>query len=239
VPEVALEFERLRAIIFDLDGTLYRQGSLRRTMALRLLSTHLARPLLGLRTARVLSAYRRAQEQLRTELSEPSDLTAAQLRLACESSGCEAQFVAECVDRWMEREPLRHLAARRRPGLREFLADCRRHGLRLAVLSDYPAQAKLEALGVRDAFDLVLTAQSPEVGLFKPHPRGLLAVAEGVAVTPSECLYIGDREEVDAAAAAAAGIASIIIGPRLGFRELRELAFGQRPDTAQPVLDLA
>jgi len=45
------------AIIFDLDGTLYHQSRLRRAMLLRLLRAHVSRPLEGLRTARILSAY--------------------------------------------------------------------------------------------------------------------------------------------------------------------------------------
>jgi len=37
-------------VVFDVDGTLYRQGSLRRAMALRLALAHLFRPVLGLST---------------------------------------------------------------------------------------------------------------------------------------------------------------------------------------------
>ena len=56
---------RFKAVIFDLDGTLYRPETLRRAMLLRLLHAHAVRPLRGLRTARVLRAYRNAQEHLR------------------------------------------------------------------------------------------------------------------------------------------------------------------------------
>ena len=39
------------------------------------------------------------------------------------------------------------------PGLTEFLRACKVRGLRLGVLSDYPAEAKLRALGVAELFD--------------------------------------------------------------------------------------
>ncbi len=83
--------------------------------------------------------------------------------------------------------------------------------MRLAALSDYPAEAKLRALGIADLFELVLCAQAPEIGVFKPHPRGLQVVLEQMGVDRHECLYVGDRADVDAAAAAAAGVACAIL----------------------------
>src|SRR4051794_27917870 len=90
----------LKAIVFDVDGTLYRQSPLRRAMALRLLYAHAVRPLEGLRTFRVLSAYRKAQEHLR-DGGVSADLAEAQLRFACERTKAERSFVAACVERWM------------------------------------------------------------------------------------------------------------------------------------------
>jgi HAD superfamily hydrolase (TIGR01509 family) len=210
VPEAGLRGDGLKAIVFDVDGTLYRQGPLRRAMAMRLVSAHAARPLTGWRTFRVLSAYRKAQEHLRAE-AVATDLAEAQLRFACERTRAERTFVAACVERWMEREPLGLLGACVRPGLGDFLRLCRARGLRLGVLSDYPAEAKLEALGLRDLFDVVLCAQAPDIGLFKPHPRGLQVALARLGATAAESLYVGDRAEVDAAAAAAAGVPCAII----------------------------
>jgi putative hydrolase of the HAD superfamily len=92
----------------------------------------------------------------------------------------------------------------------------RASGLRLGVLSDYPPEAKLAALGVGDLFDAVLCAQAPEVGVFKPNPRGILVLLERLGVAPSEALYVGDRAEVDAAAARAAGVACAILSSKAG-----------------------
>jgi phosphoglycolate phosphatase/putative hydrolase of the HAD superfamily len=146
----------------------------------------------------------------------------------------------------MEQEPLPILARYVRPGLVEFLIACRQRGLRLAVLSDYPAEAKLAALGLDGMFDAVLAAQSAEIGAFKPDPRGLLAIAHRLSAQPLECVYIGDRVEVDAAAAEAAGMACYIIErpanrsmgtwtPVAGFAELQAMLEAQDP--AQPTLD--
>jgi HAD superfamily hydrolase (TIGR01509 family) len=216
----SFDVARLKAIVLDLDGTLYRQGPLRRAMALRLLRAHAVRPLHGLRTFRVLSAYRKAQEHLR-DADGPRDLAEAQLRFACERTKVEPAFVSACVTRWMEQEPLPLLARFAWPGVGEFLQTCKARGLRLGVLSDYPPEAKLEALGIRQLFDVILCAQAPDVGVFKPHPRGLQLALERLGATAAESLYVGDRVEVDAAAAAAAGMPCAILTETSGASDQR------------------
>src|SRR5512141_161324 len=144
VPEAALVPAGLQALVFDVDGTLYRQGPLRREMLARLAGAHLLRPVRLVRTLRVLQAYRRAHEALRGAAPSAA-LAGAQLDLASAGAGAPRAVVAEAVARWMEREPLPLLSRLVRPGLLELLRACRARGLRLAVLSDYPAEAKLEA----------------------------------------------------------------------------------------------
>jgi FMN phosphatase YigB (HAD superfamily) len=227
--------DQLKAVVFDVDGTLYRQGPLRRAMLVELLRFAALRPLEGLKTFRVLQAYRDAQEDLRTMAG--NDIAAAQIRVASERTKSDTATVAACVERWMEQAPLPKLLACRRSGLVEFLDACKGFGLRLAALSDYPADAKLRALDIADRFELVLCAQSPEIGVFKPNPRGLQVTLERMGIDRHECLYVGDRADVDAAAAAAAGMACAILTrePARGgethvtfgnYPQLQELLFG-------------
>lgn len=69
----------------------------------------------------------------------------------------------------------------RYPSLPEFFAGLRRKGKVIGILSDYPATAKLEGLGL--AADHVVSAGDKGIGLLKPHPRGLeaLIAAAGAA----------------------------------------------------------
>ena len=202
----------MTAIVFEIDGTLYRQGPLRRAMFLRLLKMLASRPVSGWQTIRVLSAYRHAQESLRGMRIE-GDVATAQIRHACERTGVAPEAIADCVDHWMERQPLALLPRCIQPGILPFLEACRARGVRLGALSDYPAEAKLQALGMDGLFDVVVTAQSPDVNVFKPDPRGLLVVLERLGVTAGETLYVGDRVDVDAATAVAAGVRCAILSP--------------------------
>jgi FMN phosphatase YigB (HAD superfamily) len=93
----------------------------------------------------------------------------------------------------------------------------------LAVLSDYSADRKLAAMGLAHFFDVVVTAQDPEVQRFKPDPAGLELVLQRLAVRMSEAVYIGDREDVDAVAASRAGMQYFILSERQGFGELSKL----------------
>lgn len=230
----------LRAIVFDVDGTLYRQGGVRRGMLARLLRAHAARPAQGVRTLRALRAYRRAQEHMRASAQLPGgDAAAGQLRLACLWSGVGPEELGACVQRWMHTEPLDLVAREARPGLVPFLDAARARRLRLGVLSDYPPAAKLAALGVESYFDVAVCAQDADVCAFKPSPRGILVALERLGVAPDAALYVGDRPEVDAAAAAAAGVPCVIIGRRdaahpggwaevSGYAALERALFGSR-----------
>jgi putative hydrolase of the HAD superfamily len=203
----------LAAIVFDVDGTLYRQAPLRRAMLLRLLGHVASRPHRGVATFRALSAYRHAQESLRGAPVE-GGLAEAQMRLACESSGMAEAVLAPIVARWMDREPLPYLERCVEPSLRTLLAAARSRGLRLGVFSDYPAAAKLAAMRLSEFFDVAVSAQDTAVNSFKPDPAGLVEALRRLGVRPEQALYVGDRHDVDFPAARAAGVPCVIVGAR-------------------------
>jgi HAD superfamily hydrolase (TIGR01509 family) len=207
------DLKRLTTIVFDVDGTLYEQSGLRRAMFLRLLRHVVTHPGEGVAVFRALRAYRHAQELLRGAAIDGT-LAEAQIRLACERSGQPSHALVAIVDRWMEREPLDMLERFVMPGLRPLLAAAKVRGLRLGVLSDYPATAKLEAMKLSEFFDVVVSAQDPSVNRFKPDPSGLTEALRRLGAAPSQALYVGDRFDVDASVAGAAGVACIIVGKR-------------------------
>jgi FMN phosphatase YigB (HAD superfamily) len=229
---------RLKAIILDVDGTLYDQALLRRRMGWRIACAHAAQPHVLFRTLRIIRAYRRAHEELRRTGPGQVDLALAQQRLAADSTGIEVAEIAPCVARWMEREPLAFIPGCVRAGARRFLAAAVARGLGLAVCSDYPASAKLTAMRLADLLTVVVPAQDPAVQRLKPDPRGIEVALARLEVTAQQTLYVGDRPEVDAVAAARAGVACVILGGKRapsaavpclrvrGFPELHDALFG-------------
>ncbi len=202
----------LRAMLFDVDGTLYHAGRLRLEMLRRLAVACLRDPRSGVGAARAIRAYRRAQEELRVSGGPAGSLAEAQVELACARSGLPPDLVRRAVSEWMEEAPLGVLARYVRPGLRELLAGAARRGVACAVVSDYPAAAKLRALGIEGYFQVQVCAQDAGVGAFKPSPAGLLHALRALGVPPDEAVYVGDRPAVDAEAARRAGMGCVLVG---------------------------
>lgn len=209
--DVTIWAGEVRAVVLDVDGTLYHQAPVRRAMMARLLRAHWRRPRSALGVTRMLSAYRRAQESLRSSAFE-GDVTAAQLGLAAERSGADPAAVRSCVEEWMETAPLDLVAASIRDGLVDALDEMSASGVKLAVVSDYPAERKLRALGIVDRFDVVVSAQDDRVQAFKPNPRGIQTALDDLGVHASAALYVGDRHDVDAPAAAALDMRCVLVG---------------------------
>ena len=124
------------------------------------------------------------------------------------------------VVEWMFQRPLKHLARVRRRGVVDLLSRLRDRDVRIGALSDYPTDAKLDALGVAEFFSLGLSTTDPAINAFKPHPKGFRHACLQWGLSPQEVLYVGDRQEVDGNGAAAAGIRCAIIG-RGGLADLQ------------------
>ena len=115
--------------------------------------------------------------------------------------------VEEQVSEWMIRRPGKWLRRFRRRALLLVIAEYREAGGKAALVSDYPAQEKLDAMRIRQLFDVVVASgEAGGPGRIKPWPDGLLAAAERLGVPPDKCLVIGDRQDADGEAARAAGM---------------------------------
>jgi putative hydrolase of the HAD superfamily len=221
----------VRGILFDVDGTLYRQSAVRRWMLARLVRHCVANPGEAWDLLRGLQAYRRAQESLRREAVD-GDLAAEQLSMCARATGIPEERVQAWVRRWIEHEPLPLLQRAVYPGMATLLVRAASFGYSLGVVSDYPTDAKLTALRLSRLFAVQVAAQDPEVRRFKPDPRGLQVALQRLGLAPDQAVYVGDRPEVDAEAARRAGMTCVILHPRarrrgdgyVGVRNTSELA---------------
>lgn len=204
------DWSGIALVVFDVDGTLYDQRPVRLAMARALALNTATR--LDLLTPRIIDSYRHAKEVLadaETEDFEPKLLA----EVAARHRVTPARVAAVVAD-WIETRPLPHLRSARIAGADTLFAQLRQSGRTIGVLSDYPADAKLAALGL--AADIVVAAGDAEVGVMKPHPRGLEQVIARAGVAPDATLMIGDRPERDGEAARRAGT-KVIIRNRKAF----------------------
>jgi FMN phosphatase YigB (HAD superfamily) len=201
---MSLDWDNVHLVVFDVDGTLYRQRQLRLRMAWDILLYTLLKR--DLNVIAVLARYRRIRERLGDE--QGIDFERALITQTAAATANSPDRVRSIVSEWIEQRPLRYLAACRYPSLSQLFAGLRRSGKSIGILSDYPAEAKLEALGLTANY--VVFAGDESIGLLKPHPRGLESLIAAAGVKPHETVVIGDRVDRDGRVARRAGAQALI-----------------------------
>jgi FMN phosphatase YigB (HAD superfamily) len=212
------------AILFDLDGTLYD---------MRLLA-----PLLGLASFRDLGrlaaffAARVSKAGLdfgsREALLDALALDAS-LRLSGEDPETLRRWYDECL--YGRFVAVLRTFFRARPCVRRFLAERGRSAREagrvsrplLGVLSDYGhVDDRIHAIGL-DPLQFDLRLSNEDEGALKPAPRPYLRAAELFGVECGKVLVVGDRDDLDGAGAAAAGMAFVRVATS---REVRAFFCG-------------
>lgn len=201
------EMSPLKAIIFDLDGTLIDSALDLRDAVNALLVEE------GLR-----------QVDLDEVKSMIGDGAAKLVERAILATGGDLSRLPALVARFLqiyEANASHHTRAY--PGVEETLAGLRRLGLPLAVVTNKPYAATieiLEALGLRASFDAVVGGDTlPER---KPHPAPILMALKQMSVEPEAALMIGDNYH-DVQAAHAAGVRAFAVTYGYSHRPHAEL----------------
>ena len=117
-------------------------------------------------------------------------------------------------DRIQHRDAIIH-AQETLPGVRDYIAEARRLGLKLAVASSSRRRwvaGHLERLGIHEHWDAVLTAD--DVARTKPDPELYLAAVAALEVEPNEAVAFEDSEN-GLKAAKAAGLYCVAVPAQL------------------------
>lgn len=196
----------VRAVIFDVDGTLYDQ----RRVKARILfdaSGRLVRKHLCLTDLKVLYHFGRIREYL--SRAPVPHLEDQQYNLTASAVRTPVQRVKTIVTEWLLEKPLSYLPAYRLPGTLELFQALKTYGFRIGIFSDYPPKEKIAALGLQA--DQVSCATDPDVDALKPDPRGLVRLAGRLGVRVEQCLMVGNRDDKDGEAARRAGMDYLIV----------------------------
>lgn len=192
------------AVIFDLDGTLYDNSSMKR----HLLKSSASGLFMMLRE-------RIARRRLAGKYFGSSD--AAHETLFRTMSEILPGGSPEKMRRWFFEDylPAQVNSVRRfchpKPWVVPLLRSLRESGIRLACFSDYgAADLKLDALGIDSSlFDII--ADAPSLGGFKPCPETFIRVASMLDINPGQTVVVGDRPDTDGAGAKVAGMDFIYV----------------------------
>lgn len=213
------------ALSLDVDGTLYRVRRL--TVAWRL--RHVRGLLVAMVAAREKIRHEGPFESLEALHQREAELVAPSFELSVEEAAARLdELRGDLPDA---------LTARTRPfsGVRGALEAAAARGLKLAILSDYGAEEKLENLGLAD-LPWAAKVSAEACGALKPHRAAFEAVVEGLGVPPEQIVHVGDREDLDVEGALAAGLRAWRLSNKRGIPTRAELRFSRfRLDTFAPL----
>jgi putative hydrolase of the HAD superfamily len=195
----------MRAVLFDLDGTLMDHDAARDAA----IAVHLPDPALAGEWRRLESLHYDEYAAGRCSFQEQRRRRVRGVHAAI---GCAEPADAVC-DAWFAAY-LEHYRAGWSafedvvPALAALAAA--RPGLPLGIVTNgegEPQRAKLAAIGLTDRFGVFVA--SAEVGMRKPDADIFLHACERLGVVPAEAAHVGDRLDLDAQGAAAAGLRGI------------------------------
>ncbi len=191
----------IKAVAFDIDGTLYPNSRMYAVSASLL--------------ARNLKLFR-AFYAVRTELRNIRPINNfydTQTMMVAEKMGrsveeTQALITEEFYTKW--EKVFHHVNLH--SGVIETFSWLEKRGIILAVLSDFPVETKLKILNIENYFRVALCSET--VGYLKPAPEPFNALLEKLNVPPKNLLYVGNSYEYDVQGAARLGIRTAHIARR-------------------------
>lgn len=206
-----------KAVIFDLDGTLYYQKPFRIRMALYLAGHMLAHPS-SMKDVLLIKKYREIRENW--EILEKStsyevgnnlekDLDSRQYEYVARVKKVSPERVKKAVSFFMFEAPLKLLPMYRDEAIFMLIGRLRDKGVKVVVYSDYPVKDKLNVLGIKA--DACFTSSDESIDCMKPDPKGIRVILETLGLTSDEAVMIGDRYEKDGIAAKENNVDYIIV----------------------------
>lgn len=208
--------------VFDLDGTLYDQPSLRKIMATRLIKYYALHPFRFMDLYYIYK-FRKVKDKWEDYSEKYSDIynndyiTSVKIgsldvkvcSLLAKGKDSKTEKLCELVYRWIYENPLTGLAKTCDLTLTGIISELRKSGKKVLIFSDYPVENKLSAMNIE--VDGMYCATDEEIGEYKPSPKGLEFIMKEHRTDRDRILMIGDRMEKDGLCAANCGVDYLIL----------------------------
>jgi HAD superfamily hydrolase (TIGR01549 family) len=198
------ELDKVKGIIFDLDGTLYRmRWYMRPFLLLMLFPDSLRLP----RFLKIRGAF------AGVEFETPDALYKEVTKRLAPVEKVSQETLLQWIDKQFYKAfvNVMYLLKNSRPQVNKTLHELKQRGFKLAVLSDYDRiPERLDKLNIdKSAFSIMTSSES--FGALKPSPVPFQKIAADWNLDPSEVLVIGDRDDTDGEGARRAGMKFLLL----------------------------
>jgi putative hydrolase of the HAD superfamily len=186
----------IKAVTFDMDGTLYDSARLFVLLLPEILKNR-----------RFVVTYFRTREEIRRE-GFKGDIRREVIRRVSAKLNIDEDECAYLIDETIYRLFASKLSSRFLfDGVREFIGMLKANDVKIGIISDFPVDEKLFRLGLYfEPFRAIINSE--DVGALKPAIEPFLKAQEILKVEPQYILHIGDRENSDVIGAKRAGFLS-------------------------------
>lgn len=186
----------LKAVVFDLDDTLYEYGELNRAAITELCTFTCAR--LGIPAQRFYEAFDWGRRETKRVLSctGASHNRMLYCQKTLEYLGWKPASLALDMYETYWNYMLEHMCLRE--GVGELLGYCLGRGLKIGICTDLTTHIqhrKLRTLGLADAVSALVTSE--EAGTEKPGEAIYRLMLEKLGFLPEETVFVGDSLEKD------------------------------------------
>ncbi len=127
------KFSAYRAVVLDMDGTLYYQFPLRVCMAFALFGHCVFHPS-KMKELLIIIAFRKLRES--DLLVNSVDFETQQYELLSQQFGLSREYIQSVISLWMEEKPLKYIRLCRDRKLLKFLMQLKNNGAKLVLYSD-------------------------------------------------------------------------------------------------------
>jgi putative hydrolase of the HAD superfamily len=215
----------LKAIAFDLDGTLYPEY--------RILLPSLR---IAFRYPRLVYYFNLVRKEIRS-VDPRGDFRKTQAEILAKHLKKSVSQTAGLIERVIYEQWLNSIKTMRPyAGLREMIIRLRKAGFKTAVLSDLPLERKLSYLGLEGIWNFARSSE--ETGYLKPNAAAFRPLIQSLQVTPPEIIYIGNNYRYDVLGARAMGMITGFFSSRWIPGNLADYTFHRFSQVRQFLLSL-
>ena len=186
----------IRAVAFDIDGTLYKEAHLYRKMIPHFFANIF-----------FFMEYGLARKDLRRDNPDTAQKGFAQVQAEymAKRLHCTPEKAMQRLDKIVYSGLVKYFPdIQLYSGVSHALHSFKQAGLKMALLSDFPPEQKGDLWGLKELFDVSLGTE--QAGALKPDSKGFLTLAERLGIPANQILYVGNSYNYDVIGAKNAGM---------------------------------